>query len=324
MRSLQYGMSTLLLTSLILFASVMLILSSSETILVEQKLLANLGRMVDLNISLQQQKLSHQLQENSEHKLHDKSAWQPVLASFTASGQQQSRPAIENEYHQALQIHGNSRLTTYPLLVKGRARLYSSWEINNPAGSEFCWAGKIIEQFQQNKYHCVEQDWNLERLEQQAFFKFIFNESMTVLKQLIQDQGQLVGLSDISSLHEYSGLTWLGNGEQDIILSDLILGSEQAPVILIVDAGQDHFFMTRGKVKLYGLLYINGNWDIAGDFSGRGAIIVAGNMLEPAAPEMTNVQLTYDENLLNFSIRHSGKIPQTMSTISGSWIDKND
>jgi hypothetical protein len=97
-------------------------------------------------------------------------------------------------------------------------------------------------------------------------------------------------------------------GTTATINSNVVIGSPEQPVILIVDGD----FKFNGNATLYGVVYVIGDWNNTGGGNAAiyGAAIVEGDMSSTGTPE-----LSFDtslENLNNLT---------TLVKVPGSWRD---
>ena len=82
------------------------------------------------------------------------------------------------------------------------------------------------------------------------------------------------------------------------------------PVVLVIDGT----LLGNGTVKVYGLVYITGDFDGSGNLEVTGAVIMEGDVTGTGS-----LNVTYDSSVL----QDAGKIPLSAGSLAGSWHDFN-
>ncbi len=229
---------------------------------------------------------------------------------------------------------GGKEVLQYPLVVKEAIEQIDNLSIYNPEYIASVWSGGRIKLSQSQTwlgspasdtyflaYHSgsvltadiTVEDKQLKNMEASVFFKNFLHESPAFIRHLSEDQQQFVPASHFETLEHKSGIIWFGDGQDDINLYSLKLGKPTEPVLLIVDASR-HKLTTHGKIEIYGLLYIRGNWLPDGDLTVYGGIIVEGKLLANPNNLFAKTKITYQQSLIQPSLPYPG----TIAIINGS------
>ena len=120
--------------------------------------------------------------------------------------------------------------------------------------------------------------------------------------------------ADCSELDEDAyGLIWVAD-ECDIG-SNALIGSYDAPVLLVVAGGPSRF---NGGVEIFGLIFITDVADATTDFSGIGNLTIYGSIMADADLSKFggNLKLVYHEDVLEDVLQKGGFGP-----VAGAWSD---
>jgi hypothetical protein len=164
-----------------------------------------------------------------------------------------------------------------------------------------------------NGLDIIDDDPSLGNLKGLDFFKnFFLAESRQQLKELAGDQVY----TDIDDAIGKSGLIWI-DGDQD--LTGGTIGSPDSPAILIVNGDLK---LTGGTI--YGIVYVVGTYDVAGNPIIIGSSIVEGTDLatgDPATPPIVSGHGTLTLVFWPAFESTNGFPPGLSAVISGSWRD---
>jgi Tfp pilus assembly protein PilX len=164
-----------------------------------------------------------------------------------------------------------------------------------------------------NGLDIIDDDPSLGNLKGLDFFRnFFLAESRQQLKELAGDQAY----TDIDDAIGKSGLIWI-DGDQD--LAGGTIGSPDSPAILIVNGDLK---LTGGTI--YGIVYVVGTYDVAGNPIIIGSSIVEGTDLatgDPATPPIVSGHGTLTLVFWPAFESTNGFPPGLSAVISGSWRD---
>ncbi len=145
-----------------------------------------------------------------------------------------------------------------------------------------------------------------------AFFEAFMGGDKTTLKSKADIKLSGSGLTNYSStLNGKKGVSiWIDQSSGDAMLSGGVIGSEEQPVILIVN-GNLKFV---GNNTIYGLVYVTQDWNNAGagTIEINGAVVIEGNVSATGTPD------------INYSPLVNTNLQQKVGThvkIPGSWAD---
>lgn len=113
---------------------------------------------------------------------------------------------------------------------------------------------------------------------------------------------------DPGSGHADYDVIWLENDGAAVRLTAEQLGTEERPVVAVIDGDME----PAGPVRIHGLLFVLGDW-LAGDGAivAEGSIIVAGD-----AVDIGPAQLVYHPGAMDY-LRETGRF----TPVPGSWVD---
>jgi len=365
----QKGMTTLIISTLLLFAISLIALFSTKSIVLEQKISANAYRSeqaffnADAAINYLSSYLN-QINHNSKLQAIDDGALLKLkkevsglaeLDEFLANPQASELQVIgysddksslrsASQLVAAVPIAGNGmgKAVEYPLITRLGIENNDHLYVKNSFDAKTIWSGGEVILGESATYlspinnrvtgdielpatsgngfsngiDIIEKDFTLRELNKTEFFENFLNETAIFIKNLAKDNLLYFPVSEIENINNQSGLLWLGDGEKQITIDNAQIGTQENPVIMIVDSS-DGTFTTRGDLTVYGLLYIRGNWLQTGRIIVYGAVIVEGKMLQTVQPELVNTTIIYQPETLN----PEKPLPGTLSRVIGSWKD---
>ncbi len=305
----QQGMVTLVISTLLLFAASLISLFSSKAIILEQKISTNnyhaIQTFYTANATLN--KLSARVKKPKE--INIKTANQTHSAEHITSHQLAAVPIAGN---------GLGKIITFPLITRLGIKLTENLAIVNLYSHNKIWSGdKILlkqQLMKQLSASILDKDFNLKNLSNIQFFENFLNESAAFIKQLATDNQSYYSAIQIQEVDQQSGLIWLGDGGQSLLLDNAVIGSKEQPAIIIADA-TNSTFTTRGTISIYGLLYIKGNWHPTGSINIYGGVIVEDKILATENPELVSTHIYYQPDMLKPKI----PLANTIASVAGSW-----
>ncbi len=165
-----------------------------------------------------------------------------------------------------------------------------------------------------NGLDIIDNDPSLGNLDAGNFFENFFQISdREIVKDLAKSAGQYY--TDIADAIGKSGIIWV-EGDQSLN-SNGFVGSTTEPAIMIVNGD----LRATGGPTVYGLLYVEGEFDVAGTVNLVGSSIVEGTGVSPGSPIVGGtgtLNLIFWKDFLGDS---SGPLPGLTAVINGSWRD---
>ncbi|MBF0264325.1 MAG: hypothetical protein HQL46_03575 [Gammaproteobacteria bacterium] len=347
----QLGLTTLIFSSIILFAISLVVLYASKSALIEQKIHNNLSQTNQDLLGSESNLNEHinDFKKLTADKLNvDLIAYLDQIENTTQEQKaykitSTSKKNSNNEYRfstwfSKLPILGNQieRLPVFPLIVKHAIAVNSTFQVINGQFKRTIWAGAEINFGQSensntqiminnnlvitsnsakgNHIDIIESDRNLAILDNEEFFSRLMNESSRWIKQWAIDQSSYYLVDQLDKIDLSQNLIWIGDGVQEVSLSSILLGSSTKPVFMFVDARAAKL-ITKGNISINGLLYVRGDWQPQGNIQVKGMVIVEGQILPSLIPEFTQTRIQYlPENLVFKSSNFS-----TQALINGSY-----
>lgn len=324
----QRGLTTLIVSSIILFAITLVVLYASKSVLIEQKIFNNL--LFSQEELLQQENSLNQA--INKHKQHNKI---DIVSSESVSDLK--LPFVErylvrsdsdaNSSFSAWMASppllglGAKNIPLFPLIVRKSIEINSDFQVINEQYKRTIWAGQSVElgvspnTFTEitienkkiksssanlgNHLDIIDNDRNLSLLSSNELFSRFFNEAPNWVKQWAIDQQRFYRGNQLQDIKTDKGFLWLGGGESEISLSSIQLGTPENPVIVIVDANQSKL-ITRGKITIYGVLYVLGDWQAQGELMLNGLMVIDGSILPGTSPEFINTIIKYTPGNIDF------------------------
>jgi len=327
----QLGLTTLIFSSIILFAICLLVLYASKSALIEQKIHRNLNEINQKLLSAQASLNQHinEFQQKSSSEI-DIDALTYLTQTKSNKENQQAYKIVSNVdndledisvWFSQLPIIGlnTEHLPVFPLIVKQSLMVNYQFQIINQQYQRTIWAGDQVDLGQLdntltqtminnqlistsnpangNHIDIADKDRSLALLSEDEFFYKMINESPQWIKQWLKDQAAYYPTSELDKIDGAKNMIWIGNGNQEVILSSINLGSTSKPVFVFVDA-KNASLMTQGEININGLLYIRGDWQPHGTLNVNGMMIVEGKVFPSLSPEFTQTHIVYQpENL---------------------------
>ena len=172
-----------------------------------------------------------------------------------------------------------------------------------------------------NGLDIIDDDPSLETLAGIEFFKNFFTvETRAQLKALAGRQAY-TDMNDAITVPVKTGLVWVEEADGSQTMNGGTIGSIDKPAIVYINGD----FTLAGTATIYGLLYVAGKYTIGGTPTVVGANIVEGTDLAtgtPATPPVVSgvgtISLVYWQG---FASNATNPLPGLSAVISGSWRD---